>query len=222
MVAKLNIFMELEILLRLMISVLLGYLIGYERKSKEKDAGMRTHAIVCLGAALFMIISKYGFSDTGNYDSSRIASQVVTGIGFLGAGLIFIRDNTVSGLTTAAGIWATAGVGLAIGAGMYIAGISAGVFILIIQALLNNIPLLSPEPTKGRLRISLKEEGYEEFFYQLLEYMQANKIKVDGLSVEKKSEVVEIKMDLLYPHGYNKENLISSIIDDIRVTKISG
>ena len=87
-----------------------------------KEAGVRTHLIVAIGSALMMIVSKYGFSDTiadlGKADASRIASQILTEVGFLGAGTIFIRKNAISGLTTAAGIWATAGIGMAVGSGL--------------------------------------------------------------------------------------------------------
>ena len=127
-------------LLRIFIACLCGGAIGIERTLRQKDAGFRTHVIVALGAALFMTISKYGFLDMVQYeglraDASRIASNVVTGISFLGAGMIFIKGTNIKGLTTAAGIWATAAVGMAIGSGLYITGIVATVIIIIIQIL---------------------------------------------------------------------------------------
>ena len=122
---------ELELLLRMVLACFMGYVIGYERMNREKSAGMRTHAIVCLGAALIMIVSKYGFEDIPDFDASRVAAQIVSGVGFLGAGIIFVKNNTVSGLTTAAGIWTTAGVGMAIGAGAYFIGISAGILVVV-------------------------------------------------------------------------------------------
>lgn len=102
------IYTNLEFLLKILLATFMGAIIGFERKSRNKEAGIRTHAIVCLASALMMIVSKYGFFDVERIDASRIASQVVTGIGFLGAGLIFIKNNSVNGLTTAAGVWATA------------------------------------------------------------------------------------------------------------------
>ena len=126
MLGKYDLLYQCEFLIRMIIACFMGYVIGYERKNRDKSAGMRTHAIVCLGAALIMIVSKYGFKDIPDYDASRVAAQIVSGVGFLGAGIIFVRNNTVSGLTTAAGIWTTAGVGMAIGAGIYFIGISAG------------------------------------------------------------------------------------------------
>lgn len=115
-----------------------GALIGFERSRRQKDAGIRTHMIVALGAALAMIVSKYGFFDLLQYeglraDASRIASNVITGVGFLGAGVIFVKDVSIKGLTTAAGIWTTASVGLAIGAGMYTVAIGASIIMIVFQ-----------------------------------------------------------------------------------------
>lgn len=117
---------EKHIALRLVLAFLVGAFIGTERKIRHKPAGLRTHALVGLGAALFTIISVYGFLEFSgppyfrtNMDPARIAAQIVVGVGFIGGGLIFREDNKVSGLTTAASIWLTAGLGTGIGAGMY-------------------------------------------------------------------------------------------------------
>lgn len=128
--------MKSEFVLRLFIAGILGSIIGLDREYRAKEAGYRTHFLVSLGSALIMIVSQHGFSeilDTPgvNLDPSRIASQVVTGIGFIGAGTIILHKQIVRGLTTAAGIWATSGIGLAIGAGMYELGISATILTLI-------------------------------------------------------------------------------------------
>ena len=119
-----TVFTELEFFFRILIAGICGGLIGYERNNRLKEAGIRTHLIVALAAALIMVVSKYGFSDVTTLkgvalDPSRIAAQIVTGVGFLGAGMIFVRNQTISGLTTAAGVWATAGIGMTIGAGLY-------------------------------------------------------------------------------------------------------
>lgn len=129
---------ELEYVIRIVIAVVLGFAIGLERKIRFKEAGMRTHTIVAAGACLFMLISKYGFGDAdGNYDVERIAAQVVSGVGFLGAGMIMYRKQAVHGLTTAAGVWITAGVGLATGAGMYIVAVTATVIIIAVQCIMH-------------------------------------------------------------------------------------
>jgi len=125
-------------IVRMLIACICGIFIGFERSRRQKDAGIRTHMIVALGAALAMIVSKYGFFDLLEFeglraDASRIASNVITGVSFLGAGVIFVRDVSIKGLTTAAGIWTTASVGLAIGAGMYTVGIGATIVMIIFQ-----------------------------------------------------------------------------------------
>lgn len=122
--------------LRLFLAGVMGILIGLEREYRAKEAGYRTHFLVALGSALLMIVSQYGFSDVlerdlVRLDPSRIAAQVVSGIGFIGAGTIILQKQIVRGLTTAAGIWATSGIGLAIGAGMYGIGIAATVLVLL-------------------------------------------------------------------------------------------
>ena len=103
---------------RLVVAMVLGGIIGLERDYRAKDAGFRTHFLVAVGSALFTLLSMYGFSD-GVRDTSRVAAQVVSGIGFLGAGLIVFQKNVVRGLTTAAGLWVTAAVGMACGTGQY-------------------------------------------------------------------------------------------------------
>ena len=117
-----------------MVAVVLGFAIGYERKLRYKEAGIRTHTIVCAGSALIMVVSKYGFGDT-QADAARVAAQIVAGIGFLGAGIIVYRKHEVHGLTTAAGVWATAGVGMAAGAGLYIIAAGATVILIGVQCI---------------------------------------------------------------------------------------
>lgn len=136
--------------LRLLLACICGGMVGYERTNRGKGAGIRTHIIVALASALMMLVSKYGFTDMTEFgamkasDGSRIAAQVVSGVGFLGAGMIYFNGrHSVKGLTTAAGIWATSGIGLAIGAGMYAMGILTSVLIVTMQIVLHkNIKLL--------------------------------------------------------------------------------
>lgn len=109
--------MPWNLILPILIAGLFGGLIGLERTFRAKEAGVRTHFIVALGSALFMIISQYAFQ--GRFDASRVAAQVVSGIGFIGAGVIIFQKNVVRGVTTAAGLWVTAAIGLACGAEMY-------------------------------------------------------------------------------------------------------
>ncbi len=130
--------MEYEFLLRIFTAALFGGLIGLEREYRAKEAGFRTHFLVALGSALFMIVSAYGFgeamnSDLQRWDVSRVAAQVVSGIGFIGAGTIIFHksENVVRGLTTAAGLWVTAAIGLACGAGMYVLSFGSTLLVLV-------------------------------------------------------------------------------------------
>lgn len=128
-----------KLIVRIIIASICGYIIGMERRARSKEAGVRTHTIVCIASCLMMIISKYAFTDLGedNHDASRIAAQIVSGIGFLGAGMIFYRRDILHGLTTAAGVWATAGIGMAIGSGMIIMGLVCTALIVLIQIVLH-------------------------------------------------------------------------------------
>jgi len=134
-----------EIALRLLIAALLGGLVGWDRERKEGVAGLRTHMLVCIGSALVMIVSTFGFQDVLDrpditLDPSRVAAQVVSGIGFLGAGtILFLRPQIVRGLTTAAGLWSVAAVGLAVGGGLYAAAVIATVIIFVVLALIKPI-----------------------------------------------------------------------------------
>lgn len=116
----------LDVISRLLLAIALGAIIGYQRERSSKAAGLRTHTLISLGAALFTVVSIFGFS--GAVDPSRVAAGVVVGVGFIGAGVIFrgMRGEGVAGLTTAASIWASAGVGLAAGAGLWLIAVIAG------------------------------------------------------------------------------------------------
>ena len=127
---------EYKYLLTILLSVVLGFLIGLERKTRAKEAGVRTHTVVCFGACLLMVISKYGFSGS-DADVARVAAQIVSGIGFIGAGIIVYRKNVVHGLTTAAGVWATAGIGMACGAELYFVAIGSTFLMILVQFVLH-------------------------------------------------------------------------------------
>lgn len=134
-----------EIIVRLLIASILGALIGWERERKHWGAGLRTHMLVSIGSCLIMIVSAFGFSDILNtphvtLDPSRIAAQVVTGIGFIGGGaILFYRQEVIRGLTTAAGIWTVAGIGLATGSGLYFAAFATTLITFIILLVLKPI-----------------------------------------------------------------------------------
>lgn len=128
---------EVEMAVRLVLAGVFGAAIGWERDLAEKPAGLRTLSLVSMGAALFTLISQFGFEAlAGTKDPARVAAQIVTGIGFLGAGTILISGARVRGLTTAASIWVTASIGMAVGVGMYIIGAVATVLALLILRVL--------------------------------------------------------------------------------------
>ena len=213
---------ELELLLRMVLACFMGYVIGYERMNREKSAGMRTHAIVCLGADLIMIVSKYGFEGIPDFDASRVAAQIVSGVGFLGAGIIFVKNNTVSGLTTAAGIWTTAGVGMAIGAGAYFIGISAGILVVVTQVVLHKATFFTAEPVRGYMK--LQTDDYEGLMPELVSRFAREKIRMLRLKVhkEKAEGEVKIEMELLYPPKYDRSQLVAQWAKDERVKGICG
>ena len=143
---------------RLVAAGFLGGLIGLEREFRAKEAGVRTHFIVALGSALFMVISEFAF-DGKQHDAARVAAQVVSGIGFIGAGTIIVtRHQRIKGLTTAAGIWMTAGIGLAIGAGMYVVTGCALVLIWLLQYVIYRIPLGADSYDGYHLRFVIKAD----------------------------------------------------------------
>lgn len=183
--------------LRVAIACFLGGAIGFERTKRLKEAGIRTHCIIASAAALMMILSKYGFSDlekiagsfysgTRGADPSRIASQIVSGISFLGVGVIFRNGNSVKGLTTAAGIWATAAVGMAVGSGMYLLGLIETILVVGIQLLFHRFNIGNDAYSESEIRIVAE---YTDDFQQTLTKMLADKrIQVLSMRIERKSE----------------------------------
>ncbi len=128
----------IQLIIRLVAAALLGAAIGYEREFRGKGAGVRTHMLVAMGACLFMLISKYGFSDSDKFDAARVAAGVVSGIGFLGGGLIIkSKTNLITGLTTAAGLWVTGAIGMGAGSGMVLMAVICTAFVLICMEILN-------------------------------------------------------------------------------------
>ena len=215
-----ELFYQGGFVLRIMIAGLLGYVIGYERQNRLKGVGMRTHAIVAMASALLVIISKYGFRDVASYDAARVAAQIVSGIGFLGAGVIFVRNNSVSGLTTAAGLWATAGVGMAVGAGLYIVGVSAGILLLLLQIVLHRNGFLSREPYRAILKFTAVD--YKAIIHDLEAQFMTDKIKILNTRITKTPEGAKVELDLLYPSGYESRTLVMKLVSDERIDSING
>ena len=161
--STLTLFDNLEFFVRLLLSAALGALVGLERSKRQKEAGVRTHCIIACTSALFMILSKYAFMDLVDIsgirgaDPARIAAQVVSGISFLGAGVIFKNGNSIRGLTTAAGMWGTAAVGMAIGAGMYWVGFIEAAILVAIQIILHRFPVGADALTTQEILVEMAD-----------------------------------------------------------------
>ena len=183
-----------ELLLRIVVATLCGALLGLERTRRFKEAGIRTYLLVACSSAAIMIVSKYGFLDNAlasipgsrDADASRLAAQVVSGIGFLGAGMIFRNDNKVSGLTTAAGMWATAGIGLTIGAGLYIIGLFTTAFILILQVILHRFSFRKDTLVVQSITVTLSQPG--SFRQEMLDFLQRSDCKVVSNQISRNSD----------------------------------
>ena len=211
-------YQNFEFLIKMVLATVMGVTIGFERKSRNKGAGIRTHAIVSLASALMMIVSKYGFFDIVEYDAARVAAQVVSGIGFLGTGLIFIKNNAVNGLTTAAGIWATAGIGLAMGAGLYAVAIFGTLLIVIIQILMHKDTFLSKDHLTITFEISL-EDSFNTI-REIRNCLERFKLEIQNVEIIKKSRTVIVRFYTFVPADFEREHLEDLIFDDKRVRKI--
>ena len=174
--STLTLYDNLEFLIRLLLSAGLGALVGLERSKRQKEAGVRTHCIIACTSALFMILSKYAFVDTAigadglrGADPARIAAQVVSGISFLGAGVIFKNGNSIRGLTTAAGMWGTSAIGMAVGAGMYWLGLIEAAVLVAIQIILHRFPVGADALTTQELVVEMEDtEELQQQFDALL------------------------------------------------------
>lgn len=214
-------YIILEISFRLFVALLLGGIIGIEREFRSKEAGFRTHFLVALGSALFCIVSQYGFGFDLK-DSSRVAAQVVSGIGFLGAGTIIFQKNMVRGLTTAAGLWVTAAIGLACGTGMFAAAFIATSLVLLGLEVLNAlIPSIgtttvvlsftaTSKQSVKRVLDQIKEDCLELYSYKLKDLRTSH------------GEIFEASIEMKVRRGNHNERLITYMdeFDDVTVSSI--
>jgi putative Mg2+ transporter-C (MgtC) family protein len=199
-----------------------------DREYRAKEAGYRTHLLVSLGSALMMIVSQYGFTeviekiDIARYDPARVAAQVVTGIGFIGAGTIILHRQVVRGLTTAAGIWATAGIGLAVGAGMYVLGIVTAVLTLVGLELL---PYLLKDFSMKSSLVEFQTHK-EETLHKLSKLFNSKNFVVVSYQMEEKNkegEIVYVVSMLIKSKKSTTEGGIMALFtpyDDVIVTRI--
>lgn len=213
---------QLNSLLKLVVAGACGAVIGYERKHRLKEAGIRTHMLVALGAALIMIVSKYGFSDVLSegltvLDPSRVAAQIVSGIGFLGAGMIFIKKQSINGLTTAAGIWTTAGIGMAIGSDLYFAGIAATVLVFFVQIIFHRNFRWIRIPVAKQILIQADSATIPFIRENFLK----NHIEIIDLKARKVADhLMEIELYVKLPKGYDVTKLLDMLNENPHITLI--
>lgn len=209
----------IQYIFRILISGICGMFIGIERKNRSKEAGIRTHFVVACGAALIMVVSKYAFFDVitqGLYngvevrlDPSRVASTIASGIGFLGAGMIFVHKNTISGLTTAAGIWATSGVGMAIGAGMYSVGIVSTLIIIVAQIVLHLKGGWSKQNKSRNLVIKdVERVDYKNYITKALNDIG---VEVSDVLIYKVDSLKNYTLSLEYSKAVDEEQIVSIV-----------
>ena len=205
-------YMDLECVLRLFVACVCGAMIGFERTRRYKGAGIRTHMIVALGAALFVIVSRYGFIDVVGkegvqVDVARVASNVVTGVSFLGAGLIK-RGDYIQGLTTAAGIWMVAAIGLAIGSGQYILGISGTVLIILVQWIFHTGGKLAVDKLVSSSIVVTMEDN-PKAFRQFLDKMKSLGIEVSGNHIKRHKDMsITYTLDVRMPKTLEVEEIL--------------
>ena len=217
-------YAEMEFFARILVAALCGAFIGYERNNRLKEAGIRTHLIVALAAALIMVVSKYGFGDVTTppgiaLDPSRIAAQNVTGVGFLGAGMIFVRNQNISGLTTAAGVWATAGIGMAVGAGLYFLGIGVSLLIIAAQMMLHrNFAWLHFPMTE---QISLEMDTVGDGVSSIREKLLSHEIHILSLKA-RHLDNGRMALDIFVkvPKEYNRTQLMSLLSDNPHIKSL--
>ena len=203
---------------RLVLASFFGALIGFERERKHRAAGIRTHMLVGLGSSLAMIVSAFGFSDIlgtafVKLDPSRIAAQVISGIGFIGVGtILLLRQGTIRGLTTAAGLWTVAGIGLATGGGMYLAATATTLIALIILWVLHPIEQLYPKKSKeNKLKITTtKKIKNNDLINKIL---LTNKLSISSFVVEEKGEGFIFQISLEKTLNVNQ---IKKLLDELK------
>jgi putative Mg2+ transporter-C (MgtC) family protein len=216
-----------ESLLRLALAAVLGGLIGMERELREREAGLRTHLLVAVGSALFTIVSAYGFdaflrsgADVVQADPTRIAAQIVTGIGFLGAGAIIRQGFSVRGLTTAATLWVVAAVGLAAGAGYYSAAVITTALVLVALYPLRIIAfriLRRFRVEDGRLLVELPA-GHPPG--AVIDEIESAGARIGSVDVSQEGDRRRLELDVVLPRDMPAPRLVARIADVERVTEV--
>jgi putative Mg2+ transporter-C (MgtC) family protein len=217
----------LDITVRLFLALFLGGLVGLEREMSSRAAGLRTHILVCVGSTLVMLLSIYGFSEFVNepnvrLDPSRLAAQVISGIGFLGAGTILFNGRSITGLTTAASLWVVAGIGLAIGAGFYYAAILSCFMVLVSLWILNKVELkYFGAKRKHLLKIHTVDQPGS--LGDISSLLADKNIDIRKVSLEDTSEGETKTILISFIINVPKTSIIPGILEEIgRLTGVSG
>ena len=205
--------MPMEFIFRVFVAALLGGIIGFEREYRAKEAGLRTHFLVAMGSALFMILSQFGFESqlgmpTISLDPSRIASQVVTGIGFIGAGTIIFQKHVIKGLTTAAGLWVTSAIGLTCGSGMYLLAVTATLLVLLCLETIYFV-LLRFGSRNISVTISTAER---ENINRVINRLRKDNVSMDSYEMKKQNSLYTVSMELKVKRN-NYRNQIIEFMD---------
>ena len=216
---------NLEFFIRILLSAVLGALVGLERTKRQKEAGIRTHCIIACAAAVFMILSKYAFVDpadvlgTRGADGARIAAQVVSGISFLGAGVIFKNGNSIRGLTTAAGIWATSAIGMAIGAGMYWLGLMEAVVLVVIQLVLHRFRVGGDAEITQEVTVHMTDsDGLMQAFDCLV---REHRGKITDSTLTREDSMLCLEVSIRLPDPITHEEALRFLRENPGVRKIS-
>lgn len=222
----LSCFDNLKFFLRMLLSGFLGAMIGLERASRNKEAGIRTHIIIAVTASTLMILSKYAFVDladvpgTRGADSARIAAQVVSGISFLCAGVIFRSGKyDIRGLTTAAGMWATAATGLCVGAGLYWVGITETAILVVMQIILHKHPVGNDALSTQEIRIRIAPEGSLDDVLARLRTL--HKSQIIQCEISRDAAGTRARLTLRSPEKITPDEAVSLISEDANLREIS-
>lgn len=202
-----------EYALRLLLACCCGALVGGERKRRHKDAGIRTHLLVTLGATLVTIVSCEGFGG----DPSRVAANIVTGIGFLGAGVIFVKGRSVTGLTTAAGIWTMAGVGMAVGTGLYGLAIMATLLVVLLQYLMRRIP--SSEQIHWQVTLRMRDASADALRSLM---RRAANTEIQDFHIQREGEGYLVQLTCASDNAMGAEEALRLLQNNPEIIEIKG
>ena len=221
----LTVFDNLEFFIRIVLAAILGALVGLERSKRQKEAGVRTHCIIACTSALFMILSKYAFVDLVGVaglrgaDPARIAAQVVSGISFLGAGVIFKNGNSIRGLTTAAGMWGTAAVGMAIGAGLYWLGLMEAEVLVVIQLVLHRFPVGGDAETTQEVTVHMEDS--EDLMRAFDRLVEGHKGKITDSTLTRENGLLCLEVSIRLPDPITHQEALAFLKENPGVRKIS-